>query len=131
MVGNLPPCRAQPLTRVRGCAVRAFLSAGRLTHGGIPFLNVPNLANPHHQDRNDTCESLGISDFVISVTGISCDLLLCRPFWPEPLILLSAVIGGRLVYTTAGLGYRIFPSTHSGNNRQLYDGYQTLTDRHF
>jgi hypothetical protein len=72
--------------------------------GGIPFLNVPNLANPHYQNRDDTCESLGFRTFVISVTGVSCDLLLCRPLAGNPLILLSAVIGGRMVYTTANFG---------------------------
>jgi len=52
MVGNLPPCRVQPLTRVGMTAPFAPPAApGGFDHSGNPFSNVPNLANARHQDK--------------------------------------------------------------------------------
>jgi hypothetical protein len=61
MKGNLPPCRA-PATDACGMMAPFAPSSAPagLTMAGILFLNVPNLANLHRQDRNDTRE---VQDF--------------------------------------------------------------------
>jgi hypothetical protein len=83
MVGNLPPCRVQPLTRVGMTAPSAPPAApGGLTTAGILFQMYP--ISPIHTIKIGTIHVKSrISEFVINVGGVSCDLLLVPTFGPE------------------------------------------------